>query len=170
MIRDAVASDGAALSEIYNYYIRHSDCTFETESLSPEQMTCRIQDSQDRGDPWLVLEDAGRIWGYAYACQFRARQAYRYTCEGSVYCRRDSLGRRLGQQLFQALIDRLRRDGRYYMLVGVISGTNQPSIQLCERLGLTFACVLPKVGRKNGKWLDTVYYYLQLQDHNTLSD
>ena len=34
---------------------------------------------------WLVLEDDGRVVGYAYAATFHPRAAYRWACEVSVY-------------------------------------------------------------------------------------
>ena len=39
-------------------------------------------------DRWLVLEDAGRVVGYAYAATFHPRAAYRWACEVSVYLER----------------------------------------------------------------------------------
>lgn len=170
MLRDANPKDAPALAEIYNHYILNNDCTFETEALSPAEMGARVLALQAQGDPWLVLEEAGQVLGYAYAHPFRERQAYYYSCEGSVYCRQAALSRGLGELLLEALIARLRQDGRYYLLIAVISGNNQASIRLCEKTGFAFAGRLPKVGRKNGKWLDTVNYYLQLQDPDKIND
>jgi len=42
-IRRATAEDAERIAEIYNWYILNTVITFETEVVSPEQMTKRIQ-------------------------------------------------------------------------------------------------------------------------------
>jgi len=170
MIRNATDADAPRLAEIYNHYVLHNSCTFETESLDAGEMRIRVGRVQASGDPWLVLEEQGKVWGYAYAHPFRERRAYRYTCEGSVYCCREGLGMQLGERLLQGLIQRLREDGRYYTLIGVIAGDNEASIRLCQKLGFHFGGRLPRVGRKNGQWLDTVNYYYPLREYERIDD
>ena len=38
-----------------------------------------------RTHAWIVLEQDGRVRGYAYGGPFKARPAYRWACEVSVY-------------------------------------------------------------------------------------
>lgn len=41
-----------------------------------------------RAHAWVVLEDAGRVVGYAYGGPIKARMANRWSCEVSVYLER----------------------------------------------------------------------------------
>jgi L-amino acid N-acyltransferase YncA len=45
--------------------------------------------SAGRTHAWLVLEDEGRVVGYAYGASFASRAAYRWSCEVSVYLERN---------------------------------------------------------------------------------
>ena len=61
--------------------------------------------SAGRGLPYLVAEEAGRLVGYAYAAPYRARSAYRFTLEDSIYLDPAATGRGIGSRLLAALID-----------------------------------------------------------------
>lgn len=81
-IRDATASDAAAVQAIYAPYVLASHATFE--EIPPS-----VADTQYRrkavatGVPYLVAVVDGSITGYAYATPYRPRAAYRYTVEDS---------------------------------------------------------------------------------------
>jgi L-amino acid N-acyltransferase YncA len=66
----------------------------------------------------LVLLDAGRIAGYALGSPYKARAAYRWACEVSVYLelgrRRTGAGRMLYNELFTRLAERGFRNRRGY--------------------------------------------------------
>ena len=62
-----------------------------------------------RGLPYLVAEAEGRVLGYAYAGPYRARSAYRFTLEDSVYVAPDALRRGAGAAAVAALIERATR-------------------------------------------------------------
>ena len=61
------------------------------------------------GAPYLVAEEGGRIVGYSYATLYRARSAYRFTLEDSVYVREGCGGRGVGRALLQELIEGCRK-------------------------------------------------------------
>ena len=46
--------------------------------------------------------------GYAYACFYRPRAAYRFTCEDSIYLDPDATGRGLGKALLTELLAQSR--------------------------------------------------------------
>ena len=58
--------------------------------------------------PWLLIEEEQSVLGYAYATPWRARQAYRYSVESTIYLRAEATGRGLGLALYAELLRELR--------------------------------------------------------------
>jgi L-amino acid N-acyltransferase YncA len=161
-LRDATASDGASLANIYNYYIDHTVVTFEEERVDGAEMSRRIGDVQSAGLPWLVVEDAGRVAGYAYAATWRTRVAYRYCTEVTVYLDKDRFRRGLGTALYEALFPRLERSGMH-VLLGCIALPNEASIALHENFGMKKVAHFEEVGFKFGRWIDVGYWQMNLR-------
>src|SRR3954453_23930183 len=101
-VRDATAADAAACAAIYAPYVTDTAISFELEPPNAEEMATRIAAAQ-RAYAWVVLEDAedagdagdagdaedaGPVVGYVYATPHKARAAYRWSCEVSVYVER----------------------------------------------------------------------------------
>ena len=85
IVRASTTEDATALAEIYGHHVLNGFGTFEEVPPSVQDMAARRQAIVERGLPYLVAEDDGRILGFAYAGPFRPRAAYRYTVEDSVY-------------------------------------------------------------------------------------
>lgn len=98
-IRTVVATDAAGIAAIYNHYITHTVVTFEEELISADEIARRIEDVRSASLPWLVAEQARRVLGYAYATEWRARSAYRFSAEVTVYLAPDAVGRGIGSRL-----------------------------------------------------------------------
>lgn len=160
-VRPFLAGDEAAISDIYNHYIRHTVITFEEVELTAAQMRERIEATPERF-PWLVCEQEGRTVGYAYASLWKQRAAYRHSAELTVYVRDGHTGQGLGQALYTALIEALRQRGDCHVLLGCIALPNAASVALHERLGFVQAGHFREVGRKFDQWLDVGYWCLQL--------
>src|SRR3546814_4471146 len=85
-------------------------------------MLRRLADVRARGLPYLVAEDrpgSGAVLGFAYAGPYRARPAYRYALEDSVYVLPGGGGRGIGSALLGALIERCTALG-YRQMIAVI--------------------------------------------------
>lgn len=109
------------------------------------------------GWPWLVAEATDQtLLGYAYATQFRDRAAYRFVCEDSIYIRDDARGQGVGKGLLAALIDCCTAQG-FRQMIAVIGGAEPASQALHASLGFALAGRLSGIGRKHGRWLDTLY-------------
>lgn len=108
MIRDVRSEDAEAIASIYNYYVVQTPVTFEEEPVTASQMAVRIDDVIATSLPWIVLERDSIIVGYAYATKWKARSAYRFSVESTVYLAQHAVGQGLGTYLYQGLIDRLR--------------------------------------------------------------
>ncbi len=94
--------------------------------------------------------------GYAYAAPYRLRPAYDYTVEDSIYVDRDALGRGVGRRLLERLVGDCAAAGYRQMLAVIGDSGNQASIALHEACGFTRVGLLPSVGFKLGRWVDSV--------------
>lgn len=156
-LRPVRPDDAAAIAAIYGHHVLHGTASYEAEPPDPAEMGQRIARVLDHGWPWLVAEGAGGdLLGYAYATQFRDRAAYRFVCEDSIYIRHDTLGQGVGKALLAALLEHCEAAG-FRQIIAVIGGAEPASVALHASLGFTEAGRLVSIGRKHGRWLDTLY-------------
>ena len=155
-IRNAVSRDAAAIAAIYAHHVAHGTASFDTEPRSEAETAARIAECAVRGWPFLVVEAGGQIVGYAYATQFRDRPAYAATCENSIYVDPDHVGQGIGTLLLAALIEASERAG-FRQMIAVVGGAEPASVALHRKAGFAEAGRMNSVGRKHGRWLDTLY-------------
>lgn len=160
MIRPATPDDAAAIVAIYNHYIATTTISFEEHAVAPDEMAQRIRDVTAHL-PWLVYEDDGCLTGYAYATKWRARSAYRFSAETSVYVESGQGGKGIGKALYTALLEELRRR-EIHMAIGGIAQPNPASVALHESLGFEKVAHFKQVGLKFERWVDVGYWELQL--------
>ncbi len=160
-IRSARTSDAKVIADIYNHYILNTHITFETEVVTAEQIEERIDSIVDNGLPWLVVQSADEILGYAYASRWKQRQAYKHTVESTIYMNQEFLHRGAGGPLYRALIDMLREND-LHSVIGGIALPNKASVQFHERLGFEKVGHLERVGYKHEQWIDVGYWQLML--------
>ncbi len=161
MIRTATPQDSAAIVSIYNVYVLTTQISFELEAVAAEQMASRMQDVHDAGLPWLVYEEEGRVLGYAYASKWKPRLAYRFAVEVSVYVDQAHCGKKVGQQLYTALLKQLREIG-IHTAIGGIALPNVASVAMHEKMGFSKVAHFAQVGFKFDEWIDVGYWQLQL--------
>jgi phosphinothricin acetyltransferase len=163
-LRPATAADVAAIATIYRPAVLNGTASFELEPPDDAEMLRRLTSIAAAGYPYLVAELDGRVVGYAYANAYRARPAYRFTVEDSVYIAPEAQGRGVGALLLKALIEASAAKG-YRLMVAVIGDSrNFASISLHRSLGFTFSGTIHSVGYKHGRWLDSVIMELPLGD------
>src|SRR5215475_9406849 len=156
VIRPSRETDITKIAEIYEHHVLHGLASFEEVPPDASELASRRRNILARGLPYLVAERSGRVLGYCYAGPYRARSAYRFTVEDSIYIDQTEAGRGLGRALLAALLDRCTELG-YRQMVAVIGGSDTwPSIRLHAALGFTQAGVLRAVGFKFGRWVDIV--------------
>ena len=110
LIRSALPDDAGRILEIYSYYVENTAITFEIDVPSPDELKKRITKTLARY-PYLVLEEDGRIEGYAYAGVFYDRAAYDHSCEVTIYLDRNSHGKGYGRLLYGELEKELKARG-----------------------------------------------------------
>jgi len=155
LIRTATAADAAACAEIYAPYVTGTAVSFETEPPSAQEMANRIA-AAVRTHAWLVLEEAGRVVGYAYAGPFNPRAAYRWSAQVSVYLEPGGQRRGGGRALYQALLARLAERGFRTVLAGMTL-PNDASEGLHRAMGFTPVGTYRQVGFKHGCWHDVAW-------------
>jgi phosphinothricin acetyltransferase len=160
MIRNVKPEDVSAITGIYNHYVRESSATFETEPVTEGEMRNRIL-SISAHFPYLVDEENGVITGYCYAHPWKARAAYQYTLETTVYLAPEFIGKGIGRLLMERLIEESRSSG-FRALIACITAENESSCSFHERLGFEKVSHFVKVGEKFGRRLDVVDYELLL--------
>jgi len=161
-VRPATPGDAPAVTVIYAEHVKSGTGTFEETAPSTADMTARMRAVLDKGFPWVVVEDDGRILAYAYAGPYHHRSAYRFTAEDSVYVAEHARRRGYGKAALQAVINGCKAMGQRRLLAVIGDSGNTASIALHRSLGFQPCGTLPAVGYKAGKWLDVVLMHLPL--------
>jgi phosphinothricin acetyltransferase len=155
-VRASRPADLPAITAIYAHHVLRGLASFELTPPDADEMARRRDEVLARGLPHLVAEANGRLAGYAYAAPYRERPAYRYTLEDSVYIHPDCIGRGIGRALLEVLIEACTVAG-YRQLIAVIGDSgNAGSIGLHAACGFVRTGLLPGVGFKFGRWVDSV--------------
>ena len=162
-IRAATPTDAGAVVQIYNHYVSNTAVSFEELPVSVAAMAERILAVQQQGLPWLVAQTPDGVQGYCYATPWKARSAYRYSVEVTVYLAPQAQGRGLGYALYQQLFRLLKAAG-YHAVLGGIVQPNPASVALHEKCGMRQVALLPDIGFKHGQWHSVGYWQLLLSD------
>jgi len=146
-IRSAHPADAAAIAAIYNHYVSTTTITFEEAEVAIDDMANRITKVISSKLPWLVLEQDGKILGYAYASKWKERSAYRFSVESSIYLHQEVRGKGFARKLYEHLFNLLRQSGVHLVIGGVALPVG----------------AFKEVGRKFGRWIDVSYWQLRLE-------
>ena len=149
--RLATPADAAEVARIYNQGIEDRIATFETRPRSAED----VRGWFDGAHPIVVVEDAGRILGFASTSTYRPRECYARVAEFSVYVARDARGRGVGRLALRELIAAAARAG-LGKLVSRIFPENHASRAVCRVLGFREVGVYGNHGQLDGAWKDCV--------------
>jgi phosphinothricin acetyltransferase len=154
------ARDAAACAAIYAPYVTDSVASFE--EVPPDAAAFAEQIEQlNRSHAFVVCEREGRVAGYAYGGPHRARAAYRWAADVSVYVHADFHRAGVGRELYDDLFGRLRAQG-FRVLGAGITLPNAASVGLHESFGFEPVGVWTAIGWKFGAWRDVGWWRLQL--------
>ena len=169
-IRMATTADAKELLQIYAPYVQNTAITFEYEVPSGEEFAKRIENTLTKY-PYLVAVEDGQIVGYAYASIFKARIAYSWAVETSIYIKQDCRGKGVGKTLYQALEDILKRQHVINLNASIAYAEkedehlNHSSIRFHERFGYKKVAHFTKCGYKFGNWYDMIWMEKMLGEH-----
>ena len=119
-------------------------------------MAGRRRDVLAKGLPYLVVEDAGGVLGFASCNWFKPRPAYRFSAEDSIYLAPDAQGLGLGRLLLTELMAQAERAGVRKLIAVIGDSANNGSIGLHKACGFTHVGILSACGWKFDRWLDVV--------------
>ena len=155
VVRDASADDAEACAAIYAPYVTDTAISFEAEPPPAAEMAERIA-AAVRTHAWIVLEDEGRVVGYAYGGPYKSRDAYRWSCEVSVYVERGRRRTGGGRLLYDELFARLARRG-FCTAVAGMTLPNDASEGLHRAMGFEPIGTYRRIGWKHGGWHDVAW-------------
>lgn len=161
LVRQAESRDAEELSKIYNYYVQNSVATFEETEVEPELMWRRILDVKTQALPWLVATQDNAVLGYAYASNWKARSAYRFCAEVTVYLAKEAQSMGVGTCLYSQLFKKLK-DSHIEVVIACLSLPNEASVALHEKFGMEKVGHFNDVGFKFDHWVDIGYWQLNL--------
>jgi phosphinothricin acetyltransferase len=155
-VRPSRDDDLPTITRIYAHHVLHGLASFEEIPPDEAELAARWREVFRHGLPYLVAEQDGEIVGYCYAAPYRARSAYRFTIEDSVYIDAGRVGQGIGRALLARLIA-FCEQGRWRQMIAVIGDSeNHASIRLHAAEGFRMIGTHPAVGFKFGRWVDSV--------------
>ena len=156
IIRPSTDADVSAFTTIYTHHVLHGTGTFEIEPPTQADMANRRADVLSKGLPYLVMEDRGRVLGFAYCNWFKPRPAYRFSAEDSIYMAPDAAGSGYGRALLAELVGQAERIGVRKLIAVIGDSNNAGSVGVHRSVGFTPVGVLKSCGWKFDRWLDVV--------------
>ena len=156
LIRPSTEADLSAITAIYGHHVLHGTGTFETTPPTEADMAARRADVLSKGLPYLVIEDAGQVLGFAYCQWFKPRPAYRFSAEDSIYLHPDAAGQRIGNKLLTELAKQAEATGLRKLIAVIGDSANARSIGVHRAVGFRHVGTIQSCGWKFGRWLDIV--------------
>lgn len=161
-LRAAEIRDAERIAAIYNYEVENSTSTFD---LVPRTIEAQREWLTARTGAFSVIvaddPNAGVI-GFAALSTYRERAAYRTTVEDSIYVHREHQRKGLGRLLLGELLEVALNSG-FHTVIARIDSQSSGSIELHRSLGFQNVGVEREIGRKFGRWLDSVIMQRMLE-------
>jgi phosphinothricin acetyltransferase len=161
-IRIATEADADAIAAIYAPYVLETAISFEETPPTAGEMARRLVSTLETY-PFLVFEDRKSVLGYAYGSVHRAKPAYRWSVETTVYSARHAHRRGIGRALYTRLLDLLTRQGFHSAFAGIVP-PNAGSVGLHEAMGFVYLGTFAEIGFKHGGFHDLGWWRRTLRE------
>lgn len=161
-IRAAELKDMEAMLDIYNYEVDKGYATFDVTKKNIEERLEWFHAHNVDNHPLIVYEEAGKTVAYASLSPYRIKGAYAATVELSVYVHHNYRRRGIAFKLTEAILSIARERKDIHTVISVITGGNQASVRLHEKLGFRHCGTIREVGVKFGKLLDIENYQIMV--------
>ena len=169
-IRAATPDDAAELLKIYEPYVRQTAITFEYNVPTVTEFKDRIKNTLSKY-PYIVALRDNEIVGYAYAGEFKSRQAYDWAVETSVYVKMTARRSGIGKLLYSTLEKVLAAQG-FLNMNACIAFTEKndahltpDSVYFHEKLGFQYIGIFHQCGYKFDRWYDMIWMEKHIGKH-----
>lgn len=163
-IRTGQLADVSSITDIFNYYIEHSNARFEESPLSLDnRLKWFSQFKPDSRHQIYVAIDSGKLIGFACSQPYRAMAAFDETVEVTVYLAPFIQGKGVGSKLYEKLFGAIQAHGVHRVLSGVAL-PNEASIALHKRFGFREVGVFNKYAKKNGEYISSMWLEKMLSE------
>ncbi len=170
-LRIAKESDASAILSIYAPYVEKTAITFEYEVPTLLEFKERIHNTL-KTYPYLAALDGDRIVGYAYAGAFKARAAYQWSVETSIYIDSAYKRRGIGQMLQSALEAILKMQGILNVNACIAYPENddpyltKDSFYFHSKCGFDTVGIFHNCGYKFHRWYHAVWMEKMIGEHH----
>ena len=156
-IRTGKLADVSSITDIFNYYIEHSNARFEESPLSLDnRLKWFSQFEPDSRHQIYVASDNGKLIGFACSQPYRGMAAFDETVEVTVYLAPFIQGKGVGSKLYEKLFSAIQAHGVHRVLSGVAL-PNEASIALHKRFGFREVGVFNEYAKKNGEYISSMW-------------
>ena len=163
-IRTGKLADVSSITDIFNYYIEHSNARFEESPLSLDnRLKWFSQFKPDSRHQIYVAIDSGKLIGFACSQPYRAMAAFDETVEVTVYLAPFIQGKGVGSKLYEKLFCAIQAHGVHRVLSGVAL-PNEASIALHKRFGFREVGVFNEYAKKNGEYISSMWLEKMLSE------
>jgi phosphinothricin acetyltransferase len=154
-VRTAEERDAEAIVAIYNHEVETSTATFDLVPRTIEMQRTWIAERSGAFSVIVADDASSGVVGFAALSTYRDRAGYRTTVENSVYVHQQHQRRGVGRILLGALIE-VARDSGFHTIIARIDSQSEGSLALHQSLGFVHVGIEREIGRKFGRWLDSV--------------
>lgn len=161
--RQVRSDDAEELLAIYAPYVASTAVSFECTVPTEEEFRRRIE-TISAEYPYIAALYDGRIVGHAYASPFHSREAYRHTCETSIYIDAGCHGKGIGKRLYSEL-EKLLVTQNVFVTYACVTTTDREddpyitdaSVRFHEKVGYSVIGRHENCGYKFGRWYGIVW-------------
>jgi L-amino acid N-acyltransferase len=161
-LRCATENDIPEILEIFNDALVNTTAVYSYQKATHQEQLEWFNHKKVAGIPVYVAQDNDVILGYVTYGPFRARPAYKYTVELSIYVDSKARNQGIAKAMMTKILEVCQEKELKTLICGIDS-ENKASIDLCQKFGFTHSGSLKKVGYKFGHWLDLEFYALELK-------
>lgn len=161
-LRCATENDIPAILEIFNDALVNTTAVYSYQRATLQEQLEWFNHKKEAGIPVYVAEEDHTILGYITYSPFRARPAYKYTAELSIYVDSKARNQGIAKAMMTKILEVCQEKELKTLICGIDS-ENKASIALCQKFGFTHCGSIKKVGYKFGHWLDLEFYALELK-------
>lgn len=161
MIRKARFEDIPAMTSIYNEVVRSNTATFDIDPQSLESRTKWFY-SHGINNPIIVVEQVGKVFGYAGLSPFGSDDGYDRSVKLCIYLHKDKRGEGLGSELMKAILALAKENSTIHTVVSEITSSNEGSKRLHELFGFRYCGTIKECGYKFDQYHDMDLYQLMV--------